>query len=136
MIIPLQITWRDVARSAAVEGDIRRRARKLEHFYDQIVSCRVQVGTSHRRHHKGNLYCIRVEVEVPDDEVVVTRAPAEDHAREDIYVAVRDAFDAARRQLQDYARKRRGQVKRHACGRTAARAERVESEPLAGAAQR
>lgn len=113
MIIPLQITWRDVDRSAAVENDIRAKARKLDHFYEHIVSCRVLVEASHRHHHKGNLYRIRIEIEVPDDEIVVTRDPAENHAHEDIYVAVRDAFDAARRQLQDYVRIRRHDVKRH-----------------------
>jgi ribosomal subunit interface protein len=113
MIIPLQITWRDVPQSDAIEADIREKAAKLDHFYDGILSCRVLVEASHRHHHKGNLYHIRLEIEVPDGEIVVTRDPAEHHAHEDIYVAIRDAFDAARRQLQDYARKRRGQVKRH-----------------------
>lgn len=113
MIIPLQITWRDVDKSDALEADIREKADKLDRFYDQIVSCRVLVEAPHRHHHKGNLYRLRIEIEVPDRELVVTRDPGQNHAHEDIYVAVRDAFDAARRQLQDYAAKRRGDVKHH-----------------------
>lgn len=119
MIIPLQVTWRNVPQSDAVEAAIRDKAQKLDQFYDRIVSCRALVEAAHRRHHKGNLYRLRLEIEVPDGEIVVTRDPGENHAHEDIYVAVRDAFDAARRQLQDYSAKRRGAVKRHDEQRTA-----------------
>ncbi len=113
MIIPLQITWRDVDQSDALEKVLREKAAKLDQFCDSIVSCRVLVEASARHHHKGNRYRIRLEIEVPDDEIVVSRDPADDHAHEDIYVAVRDSFDAARRQLQDYAARRRGDVKHH-----------------------
>jgi ribosome-associated translation inhibitor RaiA len=106
--IPLQVTWRNVEKSAAVEAEIRSRAAKLVEFHDHIVSCRVVVEAPHRHHHKGNLYRLAIDVKVPDRELVVTRDPGEDHAHEDIYVAVRDAFDAMRRQLQDYARNRHG----------------------------
>ena len=119
MVIPLQITWRDVPQSDAIESSIRTKAEKLDRFYDGILSCRVRVESSYRHHHKGNLYRIRVEIEVPDGEIVASRDPAENHAHEDIYVAIRDAFDAARRQLQDYARIRRGKVKRHEPRRSA-----------------
>jgi ribosomal subunit interface protein len=113
LIISPQITWRDVPRSEAVEADIVAKLEKLDQFYEHIVSCRVLVESAHRHHHKGNLYRIRVEIEVPGSEIVATRSQGDEHAHEDIYVAIRDAFDAARRQLQDYARKRRGQVKHH-----------------------
>jgi len=110
---PLQITWRDVPRSDALETDIREKSEKLEHFYDGIISCHVTVEASNHRHHKGNLYRLHISLEVPDKQIVVTRDPGENHAHEDMYVAVRDAFDAARRQLQDYARIRRGKIKHH-----------------------
>lgn len=119
MIIPLQITWRNVAQSDAIEAAIRDKARKLDQFYDHIMSCRVLVEAAHRRHHQGNLYRIRIELTVPEEELVVTRDPGDQHAHEDVYVAIRDAFDAARRQIQDYAAKRRGQVKHHEEHRTA-----------------
>jgi ribosomal subunit interface protein len=108
-----QITWRDVEQSDAIEADIRDKIHKLEQFYGKIISCKVAVETSNRRHHKGNLYRIHIVLEVPEREIAVTRDSPEHHAHEDIYVAIRDSFDAARRQLQDYVRKRRGQVKQH-----------------------
>lgn len=109
----LSITWRDVDQSDAIEADIREKAHKLEQFYEEILRCRIIVESSQRRHHKGNLYRLHILLNVPDKEIVVTRDPAENHAHEDIYVSIRDAFDAARRQLQDYARIRRGKVKLH-----------------------
>lgn len=57
---------------------------------------------------------MRVELIVPEREIVVRREPGEHHAHEDLHVAIRDAFDAAQRQLQDYAREMRGEVKAHA----------------------
>ncbi len=113
MIHPLQITWRDVPKSEALEAEIRAKAEKLDAFYEKVMSCFVTVERSGARHHKGNLFRIRIDIRVPDKEIVVTRDPSENHAHEDVYVTVRDAFDAARRQLQDYARIRRGQVKQH-----------------------
>jgi ribosomal subunit interface protein len=111
--IPLQITWRNIAKSEALEADIEAKAEKLEEFYDHIMSCRVVVEKSHGRHKKGNLYRIHLDIKVPEKEIVVTRDPGENHAHEDMYVSIRDAFDAARRQLQDYVRVRRGHVKQH-----------------------
>ncbi len=113
MQLPLQITWHNIAKSEAIEADIRAKAEKLDEFYDQIISCRVVVDAPHKHHHKGNLYRLRIDLKVPDKEIVVTRDPADNHAHEDIYVSIRDAFDALRRQLQEYARVRRGHVKPH-----------------------
>lgn len=113
MDLPLQITWRDIPPSEAVEADIREKAEKLELFYGHVVSCRVVVEAPHAHHHKGKLYRLHIEIRVPGREIHVNRDPAQHHAHEDIYVAIRDAFDAARRQLQEHARLERGAVKQH-----------------------
>jgi len=114
MKLPLQVTFRNMQASPAVEAEVRERAEKLGRFYAGIMSCRVAVEPIQRHHHKGNLYHVRVDVTVPETELVVSREPLEHQAHEDVYVAVRDAFDAMRRQLEDYARRRRGDVKTHA----------------------
>jgi cold shock CspA family protein len=113
MQLPVQISFRGVAHSDAVEASIRERAGRLEQFYDRITSCRVIVESPHAHHHKGNLYHVRIDLTVPGAEIVVRRDPEEHHAHEDIYVAVRDAFDAARRQLEDHVRRARGDIKSH-----------------------
>ena len=65
------------------------------------------------RHRQGTIYHVRVDLTVPGGEVVVNREPGEDHAHEDLHVAIRDAFDAARRRLQDRMRRLDGQTKLH-----------------------
>lgn len=109
----LQIVFRDMSRSDAVEAKIREKAEKLERFCSDIVSCRVVVEPAHRHHYKGNLYHASIDVTVPGAELVANRENHVNHAHEDVYVAVRDAFEAMRRQLEDYERLRRGEVKRH-----------------------
>lgn len=110
---PLEISWHGVDKSEALEADIRQHVEKLETFYDGIISCRVSVEKPHGRHRQGNLYHLLIEVKVPGGDIVVKRDPAQHHAHEDVYVSLRDAFDAVKRRLEDYARKRRGQIKHH-----------------------
>ena len=113
MQLPLQIAFRDMPPSEAVEAKIRERAAKLDRYYNRIMSCRVVVEAPHGRHHQGKLYHVRIDLTVPGGELLVRREPAAHHAHEDVYVAIRDAFDAAQRQLADYARRQRGDIKAH-----------------------
>jgi cold shock CspA family protein/ribosome-associated translation inhibitor RaiA len=108
----LQITFRNLDPSPAVEAKVRQRARELEQFAERIVSCRVVIEAP-KRHRHGDLYHVRVDLKIPGQEIVVKRDPPEHHAHEDIYVAVRDCFDAVRRQLEDRVRQLRGDVKAH-----------------------
>jgi ribosome-associated translation inhibitor RaiA len=111
--VPLEIVFHQLDRSPAVEDAVRERVAKLERIAPDITSCRVTIEAPHKHHHQGNLYAVRVDVRYPGSELVVNRAPSADHAHEDVFVALRDAFKAARRQLQDYQRVRRGDVKAH-----------------------
>ncbi len=113
MRLPLQITYRDMLPSEAVERVIRERAERLDQFCDRIMSCRVVVESRHHRHHQGTLYHIRIDLTAPGGEVVVSREPALHQSHEDVYVAIRDAFDAARRRLEDHVRRHRQQIKVH-----------------------
>ena len=113
MELDLQISYRDFPKSEALEAAIREKAAKLDKYYEKIMACRVVVEQPHHHHRQGNLFHVRIDLTVPGSEIVVRRDPPEHHAHEDPYVTLRDAFDAARRQLQDYARKQRGDVKHH-----------------------
>ncbi|MCE2510461.1 MAG: ribosome-associated translation inhibitor RaiA [Alphaproteobacteria bacterium] len=105
METPLQISFRNMDPSEAVEANVREKASKLERFFDRITSCRVVIEAPHRHHHKGKLYNVRIDLTVPGKELVVTHSGPGNHAHEDVYVAIRDAFGAAARQLEDHARK-------------------------------
>ena len=108
MQIPLQITIRDVEHSEALETHIRDKANKLDEFFKHIISCRVVVEMPHKHHQQGKQFNVRIDIGVPGSEIVINH----DH-NEDVYVALRDAFDAAKRRLEDYARKVRGDIKTH-----------------------
>ena len=113
MKLPLQITFRNFNHSDSLESVIQQKAQKLEQFSDQITSCRVVIEEDHKHHHKGNLFHVRIDITVPGEEIVVSREPQADHSHEDPYVTVRDAFDAARRQLEDYQNIVKRKVKLH-----------------------
>ena len=106
MKIPLQIAVRNLPRSPALEERVREGVAKLEEFHPRIVSCRVAIEKSgmHRRH--GGQFEVRIDVRVPGEEIVANRAHGED-----VYVAVRDAMNAVRHQLQETARNVRGEDK-------------------------
>jgi cold shock CspA family protein/ribosome-associated translation inhibitor RaiA len=110
----LQITFEDIGHSDAVEPRIREEVDKLEQFYDRITSTRVVVARPQHRHKKGDIFQIRIHITVPGAaDVAISREPSENGAHEDVYVTIRDAFKAARRQLQDLSRRRQGDVKAH-----------------------
>ena len=113
MEMPLQISFQDMDASPAVEARIRKKADKLEKYFDRIISCRVVVEARHRHQHKGKLYNLRINLRVPGDDLMVDHAGRLDQAHEDVYVAIRDAFDAITRRLEDHARKVRGDQKLH-----------------------
>jgi cold shock CspA family protein len=114
MPIPLRITCSGVVAGQALRSRIHREAEKLDRFARQILACRVIVTGASHRHHQGNLYAVRLQISIPHgQDIVVDRNPDSDHAHEDPYVAVRDAFNAARRRLQDRERRLEGKVKTH-----------------------
>jgi len=110
---PLEIIFRHMERSPSLEAAVRERVEKLEKFCDEIIGCQVMFEEPHQHHHQGNLYHFRIHLTVPGKEIVVKRSPDDEHAHEDAFVALRDAFDGVRRQLEDYVRIRRGKVKTH-----------------------
>lgn len=111
--LPIQVTFRNMEHSDFIEAEVRKRAARLDRFADRIMSCRVVVEAPHQRHNKGKLYDVRIGMTLPGREIAVTRSGPQDHAHEDVHVAIRDAFRAATRQLEDHVRERRGQTKTH-----------------------
>ena len=136
MTFPVRIAFRNMAPSAAIERNLRERAAKLETFFERITGCRITVEAPHRHHQKGKAFQVRIDLSLPGGEIVINRAPkrlsagkathtedetklSENHrpskhgAHEDVYVAIRDAFNAAGRKLQDHVRRQSGAVKAH-----------------------
>lgn len=113
MEVPIQVKFRNMDHAPEIEADVRGKIAKLEEFFDRIVSCHVTVEAPHHHHRQGNTYQVRIILTVPNREIVVNRDPGLNRAHEDVLVAIRDAFDDARRQLEDYVREMRGAIKQH-----------------------
>lgn len=129
MILPLQISFRNLKVSEAIEARVREEVTKLETFCRDIMRCRVVIELPHKHHRKGDRYHVRIDLTVPGEEIVVKREPSlqatlrraevekqskavePQAAHKDVYVVIRDAFKEARRQLQDYMRRSHGQTK-------------------------
>jgi ribosomal subunit interface protein len=108
MKIPVQVTFQDFTPSEALDTAVRERATKLEQFHPHMISCRVVVSRETRHHQQGNAFTVHFDIKVKGHEIAITR-----HADEDPFVALRDAADAAKRQIEDHARAQRGEVKSH-----------------------
>ncbi len=114
MQVPLEISFEGLSHSEFVESRIREEVSKLEQFFDKIISCHVTVYLPHKHKTKGNLYAVRIYLSLPGGKMVkVDRRPDKHQAHEQPYVTIRDAFRAARRQLQDLVRIWAGKVKTH-----------------------
>lgn len=113
MELPIQITFRGMAHSAALEAVVRERTAKLALFHGHIMSCRVVIETAARHSKQGKPFVVRLDIKFAGGEIAINREHSEDP-----FVAVRDAFDAARRKLEDRARRQRGDVKAHAPGQS------------------
>jgi ribosome-associated translation inhibitor RaiA len=129
MKLPLQLTFRNISHSAELEALVNDRAAELEAFFDRITACRVVVELPHHHHARGNRVHVHIELAIPGEAIVVTHDPSlhgalrdereSRHSKETgtnsihryARVAIHEAFDAARRQLQDVVRRRREPVK-------------------------
>lgn len=118
-------------QSDAVVALVHEEAGKLDKYFDRITSCRVMVEAAHRHHRRGDPCHVRIELGVPGKELVAGHEPTlhgiakhDEEAKrrkdleiegphKDVYVAIRDAFKAMRRQLQDYVHCLRQEVKTH-----------------------
>ena len=108
MKLPVQITFHGMDTSEAVESAVREKVDHLERFSDRIMRCRVAIDLLQKHHQQGRPFGVRIDLTIPGRELVVDRV--ED---EDVYVALRDAFDGMKRQLEDAVRQQRGDEKQH-----------------------
>lgn len=107
-----QVSFRNLEPTENLKRDILGRIEKLEQYYEPIITCRVMVEVPHARDGTGNQYHVRIDTRVPGRELVVSQDPGDVTARDALSATLTSAFDAMERQLEDYGRKQRGDVKR------------------------
>lgn len=105
---PLQITIKDIESTPAIEEHIREKVDKLSQFSDNIISCHVVIEQVQKHQQAGRLHNVRITVGVPGKELISTR-----HPDENLWIAIRDAFDNIRQQLKSYAQQLRHEIKSH-----------------------
>jgi cold shock CspA family protein len=131
MHLPPTITVRGIREAEAIEAEVRKRLDKLGTYCPSIMGARVLIEPAERHHRDGNRFHVRIDLTVPGEEIVVSREASlrpdararavqstrkqdePDRVHKYPAVAIRDAFDVARRRLQDYVRRQRGAVKLH-----------------------
>ena len=103
----LQITFRDMDPSAALEHEAEQALRKLQAHHDRLTACRVVIQAPHKHRHRGRRFQVTVEVAVPGREIVVARSHEDRASHEDAHVTLREAFRAALRALDNHITARR-----------------------------
>lgn len=109
MVSDTKVVFRGIDHSQAVAEAVQKRLEKLERFSDEIQSLRVILESPHNHHHKGKVFHVGVEAVIPNHDILVNHDQHDKHAHEDIYVAIRDAFNALERRIKSIYEKKRHQ---------------------------
>jgi ribosomal subunit interface protein len=102
-----QIVFHNIEQSDAITDAVQKKIDKLRRYCGDIIGGRVVLDCPHNNHHKGKVYSVALELQTPNKPVMVTQDQHDNHAHEDLYVAIRDAFNAAERQLKSVDKKHR-----------------------------
>jgi len=114
MSLPVTISFVDIDPSPALRARIEDQAQQLTRYAPRLMDCHVSVRLAEHRHHSGNRFLVRAQVKLPGALLIAGDGASADHSHEDPYIAVRDTFDALRRQLEAFVEQQRGDVKTHA----------------------
>ncbi len=102
-----QIVYHNIDQTEAISEAVQKRIDKLERYCDHIINGRVVLDSPHNNHYKGKVYSVTLEIHTPELEVRVNQDQHDNHAHEDLYVAIRDAFNVAERQFKSIDKKHR-----------------------------
>ena len=114
MQVPLQIKFRHMERSATIEDRVRERCHKLQRFAEHVIRCRVIIDAPHKQQGKTGLHQATIEITLPDEEKGGVYHAEQQHAHENVDVAIREVFAAAQHQLENYVRQQRAYLRKQA----------------------
>ena len=102
-----QVLFHNIVQTDALAQAVQKRINKLERYSDQILSGRVVLDAPHNNHYKGKVFSVGIEIHTSLKEIIINQGKQNNHAHEDLYIAIRDAFNAAERQLKSITKKHR-----------------------------
>ena len=102
-----QVVYHNIDQTEAISEAVQKRIDKLERYCDHILNGRVVLDSPNNNHYKGKVYSVTLEIHTPELEVRVNQDQHDNHAHEDLYVAIRDAFNVAERQFKSIDKKHR-----------------------------
>ena len=111
-MIPYEVSFRDIDSSEFLQSAIEEKIEKIQKHYDHLIGCKVTVSAPHKHQNQGKIFHIQIQLKVPGNDIFVNREPELNHAHEDFYIALRDAFEAATRQLDRLSEKQNKKTKR------------------------
>jgi cold shock CspA family protein len=114
MQMPLEIAFRNCRPSDDIKAEIEKEAKRLDKFFGRITSCRVTVIGPNSHHRHGIPFKIDLRITMPGrKEIVISNAHNDVKEHEYLTVAIKDAFSAAQRKIEEAAHELRGEVKQH-----------------------
>jgi len=114
MRIPLEISYRGVEKTEPIEALLHEKCAKLERYCDHINSCRISIEKPQEHQTSGNPYRVRLDITIPPGkEIAVIKGNGKGDMHKELHAVIRDAFDAARRQVQKINDKQNREVKLH-----------------------
>jgi len=128
MRTPLEISFHGLEKSDAVEARIRDKFTRLQQHFARITHARVVVETPRKHSPTAKVFHVKIEIGLPGQKpLIISSEPEVDQARTDVSLAIRDAFAAARRRLDDIAAKIKHPAKRERARRRPVRVATAES---------
>jgi putative sigma-54 modulation protein len=127
MTTALDIHFHGLEKSEAVESKVKEKVAKLKRHFDRMTACRVVLEAPNRNAAKAKVFSVKIEVSVPNGKPIIINHEREGaHAHEDLNLAIRDAFEAATRRVDEVGAKIAGRAK-------AERGRRRPTQPVTGA---
>ena len=111
--IPIDVIFNGVQESDAIRSRGEHLLEKLVHQAPDVMRVSMVIEAKHRHHHQGNVFHVSIHAHCAGSDVDISRASAQNHAHEDVYVAIRDAYKAARRKLVAVGARHSGNAARH-----------------------
>lgn len=112
MTTALDVHFHGLEKSEAVESKVKEKVAKLQRRFGRISACRVVLEAPHRNPAKAKVFSVKIEISIPGSKPIIINHEREGaSAHDDLSLAIRDAFEAATRKVDEVGNKLAGKAK-------------------------